>query len=492
MRRIAVTLVLGVLTALLSLPVLAASASGSTLSFAPAAPVLGQSVTLKGSVPARARRTVRLQRLGGGSWTTVATRKTSRKGTFRFSVDTPAAATKYRVVAPKVAGAKRQAAVTTRTVAVPAGQAPQLVGTTEPAAYAVSKSAVEVSDDMEWWVVDSDDDLAPGLDPEYFNNLFLFHRGSSQPTLITAPDGVDTPAGPSLSDLSDDGRLVTYTFWGRTDTGNSFTELRLWDRVTQATTVIRRVEDTDDTNVASGAFGDTEISADDATVYYAYDADGDPFDAHQQLLAWDRATGETTDVLGGTPFDVSAFDLSPDGRYLAYGALAVEGGDVSGAGVHLRDRSTGADTLVSVTRDGSVPNGPTSIPSVSADGHHVAYLSLATDIDPGDHNTHADTYLVDTRTLDTTLLTTDGTGRSPNDPYIVRPVISTGGRYVSTGYRLGIYDIRTGWRHDALYVKRAGGEPRRLSRDLFGLSADGSKAFVDTADGKAVIWTRSG
>jgi len=99
-----------------------AKVAGSlTVSVTSAAP--STRVTLRGKVPPKAKRAVKLQTDRSGSWKVLATGKTSKKGKFRFATTLPAApgGYRYRVLAPrtKIAGASYPKVVTpTRTVTV--------------------------------------------------------------------------------------------------------------------------------------------------------------------------------------------------------------------------------------------------------------------------------------------------------------------------------------------------------------------------------------
>ncbi len=79
----------------------------------------GQRVVLRGRVPGNTRRVVRLQASRGHGWVTKAQRRSTARGTFRFSLRLPhrTGLLRYRVVAP---GAKRSrlSKVRTRSVAV--------------------------------------------------------------------------------------------------------------------------------------------------------------------------------------------------------------------------------------------------------------------------------------------------------------------------------------------------------------------------------------
>jgi mannan endo-1,4-beta-mannosidase len=74
--------------------------------------------------------------------------------------------------------------------------------------------------------------------------------------------------------------------------------------------------------------------------------------------------------------------LSADGRYLAFDSrastLLPAGQDTNGTSdVYLRDLTGSGITRVSVRSDGTQGNGPSSFPSISADGHTIAFASSA-------------------------------------------------------------------------------------------------------------------
>ena len=80
--------------------------------------ILGEKVTFRGSVPPRAARPVLLQRAAGSRWVKVAAARTSRAGTYAFTVRAASSATRtaYRVYAPRTRiGRKSAAAVVTPT-----------------------------------------------------------------------------------------------------------------------------------------------------------------------------------------------------------------------------------------------------------------------------------------------------------------------------------------------------------------------------------------
>ena len=94
-----------------------AQVAGS-LKFSDATVAPGQSVTVIGTLPPKRARSVRLQTWKSGRWNVLATKKSSSRGAFRFSVHSPtqAGARRYRVFAPATAiGGKRYPALVTPT-----------------------------------------------------------------------------------------------------------------------------------------------------------------------------------------------------------------------------------------------------------------------------------------------------------------------------------------------------------------------------------------
>ncbi len=96
-------------------------------------------------------------------------------------------------------------------------------------------------------------------------------------------------------------------------------------------------------------------------------------------------------------------DVTPDGRFVAFRSAATDlvAGDTNGVSdVFVTDRSTGSTVLVSTASTGDQGNGPSSDPTISANGRYVAFTSAATnlDINSPDTNGFTDVYIKDLRT----------------------------------------------------------------------------------------------
>src|SRR5262249_8868366 len=88
-----------------------------------------------------------------------------------------------------------------------------------------------------------------------------------------------------------------------------------------------------------------------------------------------------THGLAGTPANGSQVSMSADGNLVAFASttqIAPEDTNTS-ADIYVRNITTGATTLVSLSLDGlSAANADCSSPAISANGRYVAFVSAAT------------------------------------------------------------------------------------------------------------------
>ncbi len=188
--------------------------------------------------------------------------------------------------------------------------------------------------------------------------------------------------------------------------------------------------------------------------------------------------------------------LSADGRYMAFvsAAMNLVPGDAFGTNdVFLKDFLTGNITRVSTDSAGAAANGHSSLPYISADGRHVVFESLASNLVEGDTNGQADIFVKDIQTGETRMVSTDSNGVQ-GDAASGRPSISADGRYVvfssdstnlvagDSNNRLDVFlkDLQTG---ETTRVSTTSGGIQGNNDSLFGfISADGnSVAFHSSA-----------
>jgi putative transposon-encoded protein len=141
------------------------------------------------------------------------------------------------------------------------------------------------------------------------------------------------------------------------------------------------------------------ISADGRYVLFGYAYDF----GFRNLAVYDRLTGTTELVSVGpddAPADADSVQpaLSADGRYVAFASSAstLAPGESNGfSQIFLRDRLKGTTQIVSRSVLGSVANGPSAAPVISADGRTVAFISRADNLVPGDTNGVPDVFVVE-------------------------------------------------------------------------------------------------
>jgi hypothetical protein len=108
--------------------------------------------------------------------------------------------------------------------------------------------------------------------------------------------------------------------------------------------------------------------------------------------------------------------MSADGRFLVFDSdRTLVGGDTNGVtDVFVRDRQTGTLARVSVATDGTEGDALSQAPAISANGRHVVFLSLASNLEPTDTNGVSDWYVRDLNTGVTSLVTVGPSGQRLN------------------------------------------------------------------------------
>ena len=112
-----------------------------------------------------------------------------------------------------------------------------------------------------------------------------------------------------------------------------------------------------------------------------------------------NATTELVSIsTGGVQGNSASFDpsaISADGRLVAFYSVAsnlVSGDTNATTDIFLRDRLYGTTERMSVATSGTQGNGASHAPAISADGHVIAFESLATSLVAGDTNSVQDVF----------------------------------------------------------------------------------------------------
>src|SRR5205823_5627817 len=186
---------------------------------------------------------------------------------------------------------------------------------------------------------------------------------------------------------------------------------------------------------------DASISSDGNKVAFLSNAsdlvDGDT-NGKDDIFVRNIRMGVTTrasvDSGGGNTNDHSTNpDISADGHVVAFASLASDlvQGDTNGfPDVFVRNLVAGTTTRVSVDTAGGDADNSSFDPSISADGRYVAFVSYASDLVAGDANGKADIFVRDLVAGTTVRASVDTAGGDPNN-FSDSPDISADGRRIA-------------------------------------------------------------
>ncbi len=139
--------------------------------------------------------------------------------------------------------------------------------------------------------------------------------------------------------------------------------------------------------------------------------------------------------------DLFSPSISADGKHVAFCSRAsnLVSDDTNGtADVFVHDLVGGTTTRVSVATDGTQGDSGSGDPSISGDGHHVAFVSAAGNLVPGENNGYDDVFVHDLMDGTTELVSVAYNGTVGDDPsgnttdgYHRGRYISADGRYIA-------------------------------------------------------------
>jgi flagellin-like hook-associated protein FlgL len=193
--------------------------------------------------------------------------------------------------------------------------------------------------------------------------------------------------------------------------------------------------------------------------------------------------------------------LSADGRYIAFWSAATNlvAGDTNGQrDSFIKDTLTGVTTRISTDSSGNQATGGQSIvTAISADGRYAAFRSSATNLVDGDTNAQQDSFIKDTVTGVTTRISTDSSGNQAMGGGSSVTAISADGRYVafnSSASNLVAGD--TNGQFDSFIKDTITGLTTLISTDSSGNQATGvglnSTVSAISADGRyAALWSNA-
>lgn len=362
-------------------------------------------------------------------------------------------------------------------------------------------------------------------------NVFLFDRSSGNIELV----GRSTPPGTvaAFSDfdrpsLSADGRYVAFTSQvpdlvpGQRDT-NRGRDVFLYDRISRKIVLVSHASSSSSTAGNVACDDEPQISSDGAFV--AYQCFATNLVAGQRgraglrnLFLFQRATGRTSLVSHASSSLTTAADdhasgflLSDNGGWVAFTSnarnLVARQRDQSTntPDVFLYERASGKITLVSrsLSSPTTVANSSSLLAGLSADGNHLLFTSVATDLVRGviDANGDRDVFLYDRRSGKSSLVSHRDTsatitGNGSSEASLFGPTLSADGKWVAffsrgTDLESGVKDLNETL---DVFLASATTGPELVSRRAPDLPAETSPTGTSqgnaiSADGRFVLFT---
>lgn len=277
-------------------------------------------------------------------------------------------------------------------------------------------------------------------------DIFVHDTQSGETTLVSVDNsGIQGNGVSYRPSMSANGRYVAF----ESDSTNLVagdTEYFVWDVFVRDTTtgVTTRVSVSSAGEDGNGGSGLAAVSGDGRYVAFASWADnlvsGDTNEA-LDVFVHDTHTGTTTRLSVNSSEEEGDYSstrprISADGSHITFDSLATNlvGNDTNGTrDVFVRDTQTGTTTRVNVNISGGEGDYPSDYGSVSADGRYVAFQSYATNLVSGDTNNVTDIFVRDTIAETTTRVNINSSGEQAYGGYSGSwgPSISADGRYVA-------------------------------------------------------------
>jgi Tol biopolymer transport system component len=214
------------------------------------------------------------------------------------------------------------------------------------------------------------------------------------------------------------------------------------------------------------------------------------------IFVRDRRTGVTTRVsVSSNGAEANYWSgepaISPDGRFVTFVSEATNlaAGDANGvADVFVHDCLTGRTQRVSISSAGFEGNAPSGRPSISKDGRHVAFASLASNLVGDDKNGVQDVFVRDRMDGSTSRVT--GAAAEP-DGESGAPSLSADGRLVAFASRSSTFAPKTGSRSEVFVFDVRARKFALASAGSSGLPGGGEAPSI-SRDGSVVVFESAG
>ncbi|MCM2373704.1 Ig-like domain-containing protein, partial [Aporhodopirellula aestuarii] len=380
-------------------------------------------------------------------------------------------------------------------------------GSTEAA---IESESLSISGDGRYVAfVSRADELVPG-DNNQNKDVYVFDRVTERfERITTSREGLDQPFPSYEVAISRNGRFVAFSAGGPAfvdNDRNEYIDVFVFDREEET---FDRVSVSSNGSESNGQSGSPTISEDGRFVAFDSDASnlvsGDN-NGVRDIFLFDRQARTIERIsngLGGTESDGHSTNpfISADGTHVVYQSLAsnIVHNDTNNTGdVFVFDRLSRLNDRVSVSSSGVEANGTSgfsgnSKSDISDDGTWVVFQSNASNLVSGDSNGSSDVFLHNTVTDATTLVSRSQSGNIGND-VSYSPSISGDGERVSFVSRAN--NLVTGDLNrvdDVFLFNRTQGTTTLVSKAENGLQSNGfSLSPSISSDGTAIAFISEG
>jgi len=304
-------------------------------------------------------------------------------------------------------------------------------------------SAVDISADGRFVAFESFARLVAG-DTDDEADVYVLDRHTGVTTLESG--ALELGATVMRPRICADGRWIVFQVTRLLSGGAPQSDVMLADRLASTLTIISKGPRGD----VNGSSRDPDISDDGGIVVFSSTATNlvagpDANGAEEDVYAFDVASGSLRRVSlndDGLQSTIGASfrpSLSADGHVIAFVSLADldhqtpprrTGAQRRPTQVFVRDLSLGRTIRISRTAKGRPPDQNSSWPAVSGDGRYVAFASESPDLVDGDRNKASDVFLYDREKGTTTLVSRSALGGTANG-VSTSPDVSFDGRFVA-------------------------------------------------------------
>ncbi|MGF1566692.1 MAG: hypothetical protein ACFCVD_01215 [Nodosilinea sp.] len=186
--------------------------------------------------------------------------------------------------------------------------------------------------------------------------------------------------------------------------------------------------------------------------------------------------------------------MSADGRFVAFASLANDLDPMGGNGfsqVYVRDTQTGATRVISLGALGALADGDSFAPSISGDGRYIAFVSQARNLSVSDIDIADDVYVYDIQTGSLRLISVSTGGTKGNSSSVEALIANDGQSVVFTSFATNLVAAAdTNQAGDVFLHNLATGETRRISQTAGGEQAnDLADDPTLSADGRFMTFT---